>query len=58
MKQYLGICLIVLGAIVLAVSHFLEYVDDNWNLYIGLLLMIIGLIVHIIMVKRTTKLKK
>ncbi len=52
MSKYLGVLLIVLGAIVLLVSYFLEYVDYNAVQFSGLGLIIIGLIVHIAIRKR------
>ena len=47
MKQYLGILLIVLGALLLIVSYFADFVDYNWYNVGALLLIIVGLIVHI-----------
>ena len=47
MKKYLGILLIVLGALLLIVSYFADFVDDNWYNVGALLLIIVGLIVHI-----------
>lgn len=56
MKNYLGVLLIVLGAIILFVSHLMEWVDDNWNLFLGLGLIIAGLIAHIYLTKKADKL--
>ena len=47
MKKYLGILLIVLGALLLIVSYFADFVDYNWYNVGALLLIIVGLIVHI-----------
>ena len=47
MKKYLGILLIVLGALLLIVSCFADFVDYNWYNVGALLLIIVGLIVHI-----------
>ena len=47
MKNYLGILLIVLGALLLIVSYFADFVDYNWYNVGALLLIIVGLIVHI-----------
>ncbi len=52
MKTYLGILLIVLVAIVLTVSYFMELVDNNAEQVTGLGLVIAGLVVHIIMQKK------
>ena len=42
----LGILLIVLGTIVLVLSHFLGWVDYNWVDGTALLLVVAGIIVH------------
>ena len=47
MKKYLGILLIVLGALLLIVSYFADFVDYNWYNVGALLLIIVGWIVHI-----------
>ena len=47
MKKYLGILLIVLGALLLIVSYFADFVDYNWYNVGAWLLIIVGLIVHI-----------
>ena len=52
MKNYLGIVLIVLGALVLLVSYFAEWVDYNPVQFTGLGLIIAGLIAHIVITKR------
>ena len=52
MKNYLGIVLIVLGALVLLVSYFAEWVDYNPVQFTGLGLIIAGLIAHILITKR------
>lgn len=53
MKNYLGILLIVLGALVLLVSYFAEWVDYNPVQFTGLGLILAGLIAHIVITKRT-----
>ncbi|MDD7304109.1 MAG: hypothetical protein SPF56_07670 [Bacteroidaceae bacterium] len=52
MKKYLGILLIVLGAIFLLLIYMLDWVDNNVALFCSLGLMIVGLIAHIIIQKR------
>ena len=47
MKKNLGILLIELGALLLIVSYFADFVDYNWYNVGALLLIIVGLIVHI-----------
>lgn len=51
MKQYLGIFIIVLGALLLIVSYFADLVDLNiWNVG-SLFLIILGIIAHIVVTK-------
>ncbi|MCF0196251.1 MAG: hypothetical protein HUK03_03265 [Bacteroidaceae bacterium] len=48
MKKYIGIGLIVLGAILLIIGHFQgELVDYNWYTIPCLLLIIVGIVAHI-----------
>ena len=51
MTKYLGILLIVIGAIVLLVSYFMEWVDINAVQFTGLGFITVGLIVHILLQK-------
>ncbi len=59
MKKYLGILLIVVGAIILLLSYILtayfgfSTVDYNPVQFCGLGLTIAGLIVHIVVTRRT-----
>ncbi|MBQ8051816.1 MAG: hypothetical protein IJ197_09635 [Bacteroidaceae bacterium] len=53
MKKYLGILLIVLGALVLFLSYWLELVDYNPVQFTGLGLILAGLIAHIFITKKT-----
>lgn len=50
--KYLGLLLIILGAIILILSYTLGWVDYNWVNGGALLLMIVGLIAHIILNKK------
>ena len=53
MSKYLGIILIVLGALLLIVSYLTkELVDYNWYQILCLLLVIGGIITHIIVTKK------
>ncbi len=53
MKNYIGIVLIVLGALLLVVSYFSgTLVDYNWVNILALLLVIVGIVAHIIVTKR------
>ncbi len=51
MVKYLGILLIVIGAIVLFCSYLMEWVDNNAVQFVGLGLIIIGLVAHILLQK-------
>lgn len=55
MKKYLGIILIVLGALMLVISYFVDLVDYNGYNVGALLLIVIGLIAHIQITKRQSK---
>lgn len=61
-KQSLGIILIVLGAVLLIISYFAakfnlgffaELVDYNWYQMLALLLIIVGIVAHIVIAKRS-----
>ncbi len=52
MGKYLGVLLIVLGAIILLTSYFMEWVDYNPVQFSAFGLMVVGLIVHIVLQKR------
>ena len=54
MKKYLGILFIVAGAVVLLLSYLLELVDLNPVQFTGLGLILVGLIAHIFITKRST----
>lgn len=51
MKQYLGITIIVLGALMLILSYFLHFEDINLYNAGALLVIIIGIVAHILMTK-------
>ena len=52
MKQYLGILIIVFGALLLIVSYFVDLVDINIYNAGALLIIIIGIVAHILITKR------
>lgn len=52
MQKYLGIPVIVLGAVLLVLSYFLDWTDYNALQFGSLALIIIGLIVHIVIQKK------
>ena len=52
MQKYLGIPVIVLGALLLVLSYFLDWTDNNALQFGSLLLIIIDLIVHIVIQKK------
>ncbi len=51
MKKYLGIILIVLGALLLILSYFADLVDFNFYNVGALFLIILGIITHIVVTK-------
>lgn len=53
MKENLGICLIVLGALLLIISYFFELVDYNWYQVGALCMIIAGIVAHIVITKRS-----
>ena len=53
MKKFSGIILVVLGALLLVLSYFADFVDYNWYNVGALLIIIIGIIVHIIVTKKS-----
>lgn len=53
MKNYLGVLAIVLGALILFLSYWLELVDYNSVQFTGLGLIIAGLIGHIYLTKKS-----
>ena len=61
-KQNVGITLIVLGALLMIISYFsarfnlgfmANLIDYNWFQMIALLLIIAGIVVHIVIAKRS-----
>lgn len=47
MKKYLGILLVIVGALMLVISYFADLVDYNGYNGGAMLLIVIGLITHI-----------
>ena len=52
MKNYAGIILIVLGALLLIISYAADLTDYNWYQLICLLLIIGGIVTHILVNKK------
>ncbi len=52
MKKNLGVCLIVLGALLLIISYFVDFKDYNWYNVSALIIIIAGLLTHIYVTKR------
>ena len=52
-KQNLGIILIVLGALMLILSYFCHLEDYNFYNFGALLIIIVGIITHIVVTKRS-----
>lgn len=53
MKKYSGICLIVLGALLLVISYLTELVDYNWYNFLSFFVIIAGIVTHIMMTKKS-----
>ncbi len=53
MKKFSGIILVVLGALLLVLSYFADLVDYNWYNVGALLIIICGIVVHIIVTKKS-----
>jgi membrane protein YdbS with pleckstrin-like domain len=52
--KYLGIVLVLVGAIILIVSHFQGNTSNNTILSTSLVLMVVGLVSHIMINKHIT----
>lgn len=52
MQKYLGIPVIVLGALLLVLSYFMDWTDNNVLQFCSLGLIIVGLIAHIAIQKK------
>ena len=52
MEKYIGILMIIVGAIVLVISYLMQWVDNNIIQFSALALMILGLIAHIVITRR------
>ena len=52
MKNFIGIILIVLGALLLILSYIADLTDYNWYQLICLLLIIGGIVTHILVNKK------
>ena len=52
-KQYLGLCLIVLGALLLIASYVFSLEDYNFYNIGALLVIIAGIVAHIVLTKRS-----
>ena len=52
-KEFLGLCLIVLGAVMLILSYVIGLEDYNFYNIGALLIIIIGIFAHIILTKRS-----
>lgn len=53
MKKYIGIGLVVLGALLLVLSYFADFKDYNWYQGLCFLLIVAGVITHIIQTKKS-----
>ena len=55
LKQYLGVALVVAGAILLIVSYVVGWTSSNLVLLSGLALIVLGVILHVKHIKSTEK---
>ena len=55
LKALWGIALVVAGALLLIVAFVAGWTSSNWVLLGGLLLIIVGIILHIRTIKKTEK---
>ena len=55
LRQYGGLALITIGAILLMVAYFVGWTSSNLVLLGGLLLIIIGVILHVRQYKKSEK---
>ena len=55
MKQYIGIALVVAGALILIVSYIAGWTSSNLVLLTGLILIILGVVWHVKRIKSAEK---
>jgi len=55
MKSYIGLILLLLGVLLLAASYFTGFSHFNSVLLVGLLLVILGIVVHVWLLKHAEK---
>ena len=55
LKQYIGVALVVAGALLLIVSKIVGWTSSNLVLLTGLVLIILGIILHVKSIKSTEK---
>ena len=55
LKQYGGVALITIGAILLAISNIVGWTSNNLVLLLGLAIIIIGVVLHIKQQKKGDK---
>ena len=55
MKQYIGIALVVAGALLLIVSYIAGWTSSNLVLLTGLILIILGVVWHVKRIKSAEK---
>ena len=55
MKQYIGIALVVAGALLLLVSYIAGWTSSNLVLLTGLILIILGVVWHVKRIKSAEK---
>jgi len=55
LKQYLGIALVVAGALLLIVSYLVGWTDSNIVLLTGLIVIVLGVALHVKQQKKSEK---
>jgi len=54
-KQYIGVAMVVAGALFLIVSKIMGWTSSNLVLLTGLIIIIIGIVVHVKLIKSAEK---
>ena len=55
LRQLIGVALVSTGALLLIVAYLLGWTSSNWVLIAGLLILIIGVIIHVKLAKSGEK---
>ena len=55
MKKQTGIFLLIVGVLTLVVSFLVEWADTNSTRFLGLVLVVLGAVVHLYFMKRESR---